>query len=755
MIATQPLEVSDFSFGITDYFIDGLPTEAEEMDNLVINRNKKLETRWGSIVINDQFPQGATRVSYVTHLNDLILSVQGRRVYWDNSGTWTEIVGPSSLQFFPSLGSANSVILSSEWRNHLFFTNSEFSSPQKFFIDDVGNKVVVNAGLPEVPSGISITPPAGAGSSYLYAFCLKYEYMVGSVTFLDRGPVFYYPSAVTGGAITGGTPASLTLPLSLPTPENWDTSNIEIEIYRTVDAGDTYYLAGTVPLGTSPFSDNTADASLQLNETLYTTGGVLSNGTPPAAKLVHVVNEYGYYAVVKDGTEVDEFIVLQSKVADPDSVPATNYVRTEQPIRGLSSIFDRPVVLCSRYIYRIDNFFDDIGGGGMFLRRIDDKAGCVSAQSVVQTHAGLFWAGTEGFYWSDGFRVVPISDHLNISYKSLTLNTDRKKNIQGRYDSSNQRVYWTVCVDSGDNEPDQIWVLDLKFPFLGEGGKKGGTFTSWSGGDSFKPSAIDYVATTLYRADSRGFLFAHKDTYFTDPKVDVLEATVDWNLETIIHQYKSCFLDFGSKMYRKFIPRILISAANTTNLSLAIHSSNDNNRVQGDLKPIRYTANITWGESLPYWSDPQARWNYQGLIEEWRRFPAGGLRCNYKQVQFTNALVQIINSDVLGAVTVNVTAKTATLSTPKQWLSNIVDYFLFFESDGYSNAFKIVSSTPTTVVYEDPNNNGPPIDGSYKFILKGYPKGEFLSLNGYVIHWALLSKSHTPFSASSLGGSPA
>ena len=37
MIDTKPLEVIDFTQGITDYVIDGGPNEAEEMDNFFIN----------------------------------------------------------------------------------------------------------------------------------------------------------------------------------------------------------------------------------------------------------------------------------------------------------------------------------------------------------------------------------------------------------------------------------------------------------------------------------------------------------------------------------------------------------------------------------------------------------------------------------------------------------------------------------------------------------------------------------------------
>lgn len=748
MIQTQPLEVSDFSLGITDYFIDGNPRAAKTMDNLFLTPNKKPRTRYGSIVVNDQLPLGAFRINKMAALNGVGYFFQDKRAYYDDSGTWTEVDAPSTNPFMPA-GDSNSVIVDSEWQSHLFFTSDSFCSPQKLFIDDLGNHLVRNAGLPLVNTGYSVTPAPGAGSNYLYAFVISYEYKVGTVTYLDRSPVFYYPTTVTGGAITTGNGATVNLPTTYAGSENWDTTSWKIEIYRTTDTGDVFYKAGEVTFGTSSFSDETEDADLQLNETLYTTGGVVSNDTPPKAKYVHCVNDYGYWAHTKEGTEIFSTTVYQSKSGDPDSVPATFFADTEQPITGLSSIYDRPLVFCTGYIYRIDNFYADDGSGGMLLRRIDDKAGCVSVQSITRTHLGIFWAGNTGFYWSDGFRVECISDHLNESYKLFVASATRRKNIVGTFDPSDQRVTWTISKDDGTGECDTIYALDLRCPFLKSGDNPGGTFTTVSGGDYFKPTQGLIVGNYWYRGDTRGYVLKHGKEYFTDPKIDTTKSADEWEELTIQHLYESCFLDFGSKFYRKWVPRLLVSADNTTNLSLGIRSSNDNDRTQGTLKPIIYKNNITWGDDLPLWGDPSAFWNAQGLIEEWRRFPAGGLRCNYKQVILENAQVGIVDSSLLGTATVNPGTKTATLGGTFNWLPGIVDYYISFSHDNYAREFKITSRTPTTLIYEDTAGSGPPSSGPWDWKITGKPKGEVLLLNGYVIHWAMLSKSHTPFSSGS------
>lgn len=747
MIETQPLEVTDFSGGITDYFIDGPPNQYEIGDNLFINPNKKPRTRWGSqLFVMEQIPLGAFRISKLLFLNDALIAFAEKRAYFVDSGSWVQLTGPTSGTVFVD-GNANSIIADAEWQGHLFVANDSYSSPQKIFRNDVGVLQVRNAGLPSLPVGTSVGVPAGAGSSYLYAFCFKYQYKVDDVTFIDRGPVTYYPDIIQGGTITSGNGVLISLPTALSTVENWDEASIEIEIYRTLNGETDYFLVDTVTLGTPNYTDETEDATLADSLALYTTGGIASNDTPPKCKFVHVVNDTGYYANLQVGASDESYLIRQSIPGDPDSVPESFFAKAEQIIKGLSSIYDRPIVLCEKYIYRIDNIIDSLGQGSMDLRRIDDRAGCVSQSSIVQTHKGLFWAGEVGFYWSDGFKVLKISDHLNESYKRFTTNEARKVRIVGTYEPANERVIWAVSREDGNNEPDYCYVLDLKWGISPQS-----SFTTMSGGIYFRPTALAVNDGKIYRGDTRGYVLEHADNLFVDPKIAVGVDPNNWEDLTIVHTYKSCALDFGSKFMRKLVPRILVSAANTTNLSLAITSSNDNNRVVGELAPIKYSSNITWGDDLPLWGDTEARWNFQGLIEEWRRFPAKGLRCNYKQIEFTNAHVQIVTSSLLGQASVDSSLKTATLGGTAKWLNQSVDYYISFSNDGYTEEYLITARTDTTITFSDPGSKVP--SGSFDWVIRGMPKGEVLELNGYVFHWAYLSKTHTPFSAGSLGSTP-
>lgn len=752
MIETKPLEVTDFSQGITDYFIDGTELEAEELDNFFIRPNRKPITRWGSVPeVTAQIPLGQFRISKLDYLwdsvarEDYLLTYSQRRVYTNDGSVWTELSGPNGDPVFDD-GDANSIPSSAEWQGHIIATNSDFATPQKLFYDNTSTLRVQSAGLPDFPTtGLAITNPPGAGSTYSYLFIFRYEYMVGNSTNLDRGPLTFFPTIVSGGTITSGNGANITLPTTLVDNGNYDVANFDVEIYRTLNGDADYFLVDTVPFGTANYLDEVEDATLANNTPVYSS--TISYKAPPKCKYVHVVNEIGYYAHIKEENgEINRYKILQSIPSDVDSVPTSFFEKVEQEITGLSSIFDRPIVLCTNYIYRIDQSILSDGTGLMDIRRIDDRAGCVSNLSIVQTHRGLFWAGEEGFYWSDGFKVKNISKHINETYEKLVQNMERAERIYGSFDPSTERISWSVCLEDGGNEVDRIYVLDLKFTALSEGEQSRGCFTTLSGGNNFKPTATITKDENMYRADSRGFLFRHNRSIFSDPLIDLTKSDLStWFTTPILYSYKSTYLDFGTKFVRKFVPRILISAANRTNLSLAIQSSNDNNRVVGDLKPISYKNNITWGSSLPVWGDPNAGWNLQGIIEQWRRFPSGGLRCQYKQIRFFNDTVEIIGSDLFGDVTINSVAKTITLNGSANFPINLENYEAQVSSDLFSNNYKVLSQSSNTLVLEDLSNTL--VSGTYQFKIVGIPKDEILELNGYVLNWAFLSRSHAPFTS--------
>jgi hypothetical protein len=156
------------------------------------------------------------------------------------------------------------------------------------------------------------------------------------------------------------------------------------------------------------------------------------------------------------------------------------------------------------------------------------------------------------------------------------------------------------------------------------------------------------------------------------------------------------------------------------------------------MKPIRYRGNITWGEEDIYWGDTVLEWNKQGLIHEKRRMPAKSIRCNYKRIKLSNAKVAILNSDQIGNVNVNASAKTATLvnSGTFDWPSNAVDYYLAFEADNYVTEYLVTARTNDVLTYEDSLNASTTATGQ-KWVLRGYQKGEVLNLLNYSLIYEL------------------
>ena len=756
MIQTQPASVSDFSGGFCDDYVNDQPKRGQLFDNLVTLNNKSLLMRPGSVIdveaaADDQIPAGVQRISaLINHdYDDALLVVSAKRVYYRNPTAYATLTGPTGNQVFTE-GDASSVPSITSWKGHTLVTNSAFSSPQKIFRDDNGILQVRTMGLPTLASTPTITPGVAGTRNYLYAFHLQSSYNVNDQLFVDQGATTAVEVNLSGDPSVNTNVISGIPVLANGVAGNYDTSNLTIQIYRSIDAGTTYYRIGEVTNGTTTFNDTFADSLIQDNEILYTDGGVLENSAPVKAKFIHVVNNRCYYAHLQEGSEILKSDILQSKDNDPDSVPGANRDTVEDTITGLNSVRDVPVVLCTKRIYRIEGSFDDQGRGFMQHIRMHDSAGCVSNNSCVQAEQGLYWAGNDGFYYSDGYKVFKISDHLNTSYKqfiSAAKATGSLDRIVGTFDEENRRIMWAVQQDSGSLENDRVWSLELQWGISNEM-----CFTTWSGGESFRPTFLTYFENILYRSDSRGYVFKHTYDKFTDPRVDVGAAAEDWARQTIIYDYKSVASNFGTDFVRKWVPRMLIVCKNLSNISIQINGINDDGKFIRPLVPLRYRNNFTWGDPEFVWGNADCVWNAEGLISEWRRFPARGLRCSYMQIQITNAFTNITNSDTIGSATVNNIAKTVTLDTAadSDWPLDAVDYVIAFESDGYVREYVITARTDDTIIYADLGNTSPA--GSQKWVIRGYKKDEVINLLSYTVHYAALGKTQTNLAGTSTGG---
>lgn len=737
----QKLEVEDFSGGVTDYYLNAPPNKMKTCHNLLINVYPgigKPFTRPGSELydVGDaQIPLGSQRIGMAFYYKDILHLQSSSKLYYYNeslpSGTrWVAVQGPAPTSNNAFIGATSTTYFTyANWNYHTLVASSDYAYPKKIIVNNSGVPEVMEAGLPQINSaGISFAS-AGSGNNWLYKFVYRQDYTCkGSVQFSDYGP-----TSLSRELSGKNIPVTITnIPvLSNGATSNFRTNDIKVEIYRTANNGAVFYKVGEVTNGTTSFVDNVNDTTLQTNEILYTTGGVVDNDRPLRCKIVHVMGDVAFYANIKDDSNQElNFRIYHSIPGDIDSVPLTFYTDVDDEIMAVSSTKNNAVILCRNSIYRIDGFFDELGRGGMLTERISDTCGAVSHQCAVQALDGVFWLGVDGAYFTDGFKVVKLNQDYDKTYrtfvtKSNEIDVANNLKIQGKYDRKKNRIWWTIQREEGAfiDEVDACYVLDLNW-----GIKENATFTT-VGGTSFSPTAIEFINGEMVRCDKRGYVFLHRDALLADPKIDITVSPSLWVKEAIIYELESVAYNFGTAATRKWVTQVNVACESTSNLSLSIVSNNDDQRKVASLLPIRYRGNIIWGEPDIYWGDISLEWDRRGLISEKRRMPAKNLRCNFKSIKMTNAKVAIINSDQIGTSDVNSAAKTATLSdvVKYDWPTNSVDYFISFENDGYEDEYLVTSRTDDVLTFNDPLNSSVTSSGS-KWVLRGYPKDEVLNL---------------------------
>lgn len=586
------------------------------------------------------------------------------------------------------------------------------------------------------------TVTAGSTHTYLYRLTYYHEYYVGDVLFVSEGATLQITasSAPTSAKTISNLPV-----LANSTFNNYATSAIKIRAYRTIDLGTDFYYVGEVTNGTTSLVDSVSDATLVTNEPIYTTGGVKDNDQPPKAKYFTAVNDIGVYSHLKIGSQTFPNAFITTIPGDTGSAPADFQDEVEAEITGSSSVQKYPLLLCRKRIYRLEGIIDNQGRGTIQKVEVSKVKGTISNNGIVKIPSGIVFPAEDGFYFCDGFNdAQPLSQHLVESYASLVSTVANEKKIYGEYDSLNNRVLWTVKEDSSNSDCDSLYVLDLNFPMTAQS-----VFVTHSGqGDSFRTTALAFYNNEMVHADARGYILKYDDDSSTDLKVDTAVSVSSWLTYAIIWDYKSCAYSFGSSQIIKWVPIITLQAKNEGNTTIQINSNNNDSGYFQNLKEVRTRDQITWGDPNIIWNDTAITyyWNVARLIQAKRRFVSGSLRANLKQIQITNAYTIVYNSDTLGTCTTAL-ANTATLSGSNTWPSDIAGYFISFSDDDYATDYEITARSSSTVItFSD--TAGTSVDGAGKaYVIRGYRKGDTLTLLSYGIKYALVSQTQDTYKA--------
>lgn len=740
-MANDHLDAVDFSAGFTDDYLAGPINRAQILDNLLIDSNKKAFTRPGSELEDSAAPQvlnGTKRVSNLFVHRDFRMKQSESHIYYNSSG-YVELKGPSGNPAFPA-NTVASHISRTFWNNHTFLVSDSGDLPIKIYLDGSDTFQLRTAGMPALTAP-TVTAGAAGVNNYIYAFLYYYTYSVEGVTFEDFGPTTQVQLS-NAAAPDASTVAITNIPvISNGATKNYDTANIKVKIYRTENDQTVLKFIGEVTNGTTTYNDSASDTSITDNVTIYTSGGVVDNDSPAPAKFIHRNGPIVLYGGVTQSSIQYPNRLLQAIPDDPDSVPASFLLDMPQDIFGISSFKGTFLVFCEDSVHRVDSSFDELGRNGLVSQTISDTVGCVSNDSIIQTDYGLFFMAKQGVHFCDGYSVRKISIHLDITYPKYVATDTMARNIYGDYDKIENRIWWGVQTDPSSLDNDTHFILDLNWGITSES-----SFQTASNGDSYSPTATLFHDGNLYRADRRGYVFKHADNIFTDLRVDIGTLPSTWVKKTIIHRYRSCAFDFGTSFVRKFVSKVLLSLKNVTNIAVQVISINDDGRQTTNLKEIRYNNNIVWGDPNLIWGTASLIWNQTQLIEEKRHFPARNLRCNYKQIEITNSYTVVTNSDTLSSGTLDATLKTLTLTDLTEvWPADSVDYYLSFENDSYDTQFLVtIRNSDSKLTFIDTLGETP-VSGSYKWLLKGYRKGEKLNILSYVIHYKFLSDSQKSY----------
>ena len=610
-------------------------------------------------------------------------------------------------------------------------------------------------------------------ASYAYAFLFKYEYKVqNGVEFLNLGPPIFIGPFETGVAFPIGTELEVgsenffpflhsvvttektnltNLPNLINTSEtNYDTAKIKVQVYRTTDGGNTFFLMDEVSNGTSSFVDDVNDTipnpgkePLNTREVIYTTGGIVQNDPPPKAKFLHILNNTAYYVNVIDAGQSFPNRVVQAIPNSPDAAPPSFFDDLEDELTGVSSTRNNTIVFGKTSVYRLGGGFNNLGQGFLSHERISDSMGCLASNSIVQTEIGIFFAGNDGFYYTDGFQLIKVSIDLDETYRLLTLSDEQKKRISGVYDRITRRIWWSLQSHPTGEGCDVHFIYYLNY-----GVKPSGVFTTASNGSHYQPSATAFFKGQMIRGDERGLIFKHDSIYKTHPKVpsDLNTPLANWGTVHIPYDYRSCALDFGTTFQGQWATKVHVLGKNVGNVAAQVSSIRENNYSRNKaLAPVHYRANPMWGQPQVVWGDSAYPWKYDGKLDQWRRFPAGSLRSQLRQIQISPAKVGVYRSDDWpdGATTnVNATLKTATLATPLgfaplSWPLDVVDMFIAFSTDNYQNEFLITQVATNVITFSDTGNLSVS-DAAASWVIRGITKEQRFSILSYAIHFSRL-----------------
>ncbi len=762
--------ITNWTKGMTDNYVGAGPGYSEKLHNLFISRIGKPFQRPGIDVLNElpQIPAGLQQIDSVYYFDSTIFVKSGTKLYYvdesDGDTNYTELDGPNADAFADSEVGAKCSW--SDSKGHLYATpgpgptGKEGCRTVKVYRNAAGVWTLVQAGLPRCVNdgtGLYQGPTYTVGGvSYQYTwwvvFYRTYDALVNGVvtTFEDIGAPLIYVDRGNKVANGGNDVWLGSFDYTNAAEDNYDTATMLARSYRTEANGLVPKLSAEISLG-AQIIDSCEDDNLGVLG--YAGLADANDNDPPPPCYFHTMTgaTTWYFAGVDlDAEALRVNRVWQCKPGNNDGVPSGNFTDIEGG--GVGTAFGRagqfPIAFFRSRCYRIEGYLDQLGGGALRAVLISGIEGSVT-QDIIPANGGIYFQSENGFCFTDGYKVYPMSNHLRQRFSELGTSPEYSS---GCYDPFNKRVFFGVEDPNCSNANGSVntaWVMDENWTHPGEGPNDlEGCFTTMSSDDDFRPTAMHYDTKNrrIIFGDEQGFLFTLNPDNWYDYQVDGATFTSLTTTKAIVYEYISAAYDFGDGVSTKWVSALYGTFKNLTGkLSLDMWSINDD---QADV------------ESLAMGAIREDVESESGLHKIKRRFPRGGLRCTYKQLRLKKGLVNLLRSDdyTLCAVTLD-GAEGVCVLAGGDWPdgddgTNLVGYQILFDTDAYATAYTILSNSGDTITVD---NDGATLtaDGSAKWLIRGYPKDQGVEIHSLAYDYEVLQDGEAVVAMGSDGGTNA
>jgi hypothetical protein len=714
MALYRKITIGKFPKGITDKPEDGDILAAEKLENGVLRDNATFQTRDGSWILEDyayRTPNQKDGKLILEYDGDKVI-LAGANAYIDNGTTLTQKQGVNTdIEVFPDADSDN-YFSHIEWKDQFIVTSNQPGRPTKIFKEDTRGWQIITEGLPALTGDPTVSVTGGSGThSFIAGFCYKYDYSINNIDYTMRGPI---TTVQVNGQTDVGTVNYTNIPaLGNGSDTHYDLTNIDIEIYRTVEDGTVLHLDTTIDNGTTSVSTSVTGSGITANARAYTDGGVLNNTPPPKCKYITKSQNYVFYL----NTEDDPAQGIQAKPNQPYACPATNTFEADEKITGGAIAFDDAFIGTNYKVYRLDGRYSTLGTGTVSPKEISNADGILYHQSIDNGSYGFFAAGLKSFVFCDGNKVVPVCDFDEL-YKIIRDNSSDTNQIVGAFDRVNKRMLFSCQQNSASSQNDSIFVFHEKIWLRNSEYKP---FTTWKTGKYFAPTYIQFLNNNdLFRGENNGYLFKHNDSYKYDPQYKAGTLPASWNKLAVKEDIISSFLFGPDPSVRNWGIKVYTRARNLTNLSIQPSVAQDGMRNFKPMNKIDVRTQIVWGEEHLYWGIMKdSYWNDKKEIRRMTNTPSGFARFYSRQLRYQRAFSIIYTPDMNYASTVTVEAGANTIRFNGTVPNEILEKYIFFAPD-YAQRFYIIRSIDNNT-YQVSDPNGQLVSGTYSWIIKGFP----------------------------------